>query len=77
MASGRTAWRSAVGEPNGEPTASVAAGASWLFVVGCRPVGPPRKLNLRCLPCSTTYLTQMEEHEFALHLKNASGYGPC
>ena len=31
MSPGRTAWRSAVGEPNGEPTASVAAGASWLF----------------------------------------------
>lgn len=30
MALGRTAWRSAVEEPNGGPTASVAAGASWL-----------------------------------------------
>ena len=42
-----------------------------------RPVGRPRKLNLHCLPGSTTYLTQMEEHGFALHLTNASGCGPC
>jgi hypothetical protein len=24
-----------------------------------------------------TYLTQMGEHGFAFHLKNASGCGPC
>jgi hypothetical protein len=43
------------------------------FLVGRRPVGRPRKLNLHCLLGSMTYLTQMVEHGFALHLKNASG----
>jgi len=30
------------------------------FLVGCRPVDAPRKLNLHCLLGSTTYLTRME-----------------
>ena len=38
---------------------------------------PNRELNLHCLLGSRTYLTQMVEHGFALHLKNASGHGPC
>jgi len=47
------------------------------FLVGCRQVGRPRKLDLHCLRGSMTYLTQMEERGLAFHLKNASGCGPC